>query len=121
MCELKKEHYLRRFHASRSTRDTWKELYQILARKNSTAVVRRLLNQENNLILTQDVQIAEHMNDYFTSIGKSMNSGISAEAEDLSHFNSMLRRGSPSRSMYLRHVTSDEVHRLILTLGGRKS
>lgn len=64
--ERRRDYYLRKLRAARSTRETWKELNSMLGRKRSATVVKRLLDRDRNRVLTKEKEISDSMNRFLS-------------------------------------------------------
>ena len=67
--------------------------------------------------MTKIPQMAEHFNQYFTSIGKNLQKSIPPTKR---HFSGYLK-GPNQNSFFIQPTTAEEVKEIILTLIGSKS
>lgn len=117
---LKRDHYVRRFQASRTTKDTWRELNSVLGRSKSAPVVKRLLREDRRSVSSEPFEIANVMNEYFTGIGERLAQQVRSDSlETIENLPALSHRSV--KSMFLTPVTPDEVYQFLSGLDVNKS
>ena len=92
-------------------RSTWKHLHQLLLIKDSKSVVPRLV--VDDLEVTDERDLSEYFNEYFSNIAGTLNSSIPPPVSDPLE---NLSRRNHSNSLFLSPVTCSEVINITLKL-----
>ena len=110
--KVKRDYNFHKFsNCKKDTRSTWKHLHQLILNRDSKRDVHRLVVDDSEL--TDERDISEYFNDYFSGIAGKLNSSIPPPVNDPLE---NLSRGNHSNSLFLYPVTCSEVTNVSLNL-----
>jgi len=117
MKESKRQYFINYFNKnSDNLKATWKGIRNIINLKSKSESSPKSITH-NNVTMTDPVDISNAFNDYFTSIGKSVQSNIPSS---IKHFSNYLNDPNPN-SLFIKPTDSTEILTIINSLDLTKS
>lgn len=101
-----------KFNCAANSKEKWRELNKLLGRRKASTVIHRMENRKKDEILASERDIANELNQYFSTIGASTNDTIPHVSSNTNPSNTNTtnhRRVSPVNSMALHATTQHEV------------
>lgn len=115
--QLAHEYCYSKFSAQVTSKVKWNALNELLGRSKSQNQIQKLCNRSGDLEITNPLEMAEEMNNYFVNVGNEM----SATFSDQEIHPSSYHIAPPPNSMSLSPVTVEEVFRKLQSLQTGKS